>query len=112
MRSAVPPRVTIQTERFVPPLGTPVVPFFLFYLGVSLLKLNSSKKGALIINVLLDNLGLLSKFCRGFAKHRILVLSALGTQQLGIGIPILPGNPNMSLSQNPCLQKLRRGLSK
>ena len=34
-------------------LGTPVVPFCPFYLGVSLLKLNSRKKGTLIINGLL-----------------------------------------------------------
>ena len=37
-------------------LGTPVVPFFPFYLGVSLLKLNSRKKGTLIIMGLLGNL--------------------------------------------------------
>ena len=30
-------------------LGTPVVPFYPFYLGVSLLKQNSRKKGTLII---------------------------------------------------------------
>ena len=37
-------------------LGTPVVPFCPFYFGVSLLKLNSRKKGTLIINGLLGNL--------------------------------------------------------
>ena len=37
-------------------LGTPVVPFFPFYFGVSLLKLNSRKKGTLIIMRLLGNL--------------------------------------------------------
>ena len=37
-------------------LGTPVVPFSPFYLGVSLLKLNSRKKGTLIIMRLLGNL--------------------------------------------------------
>ena len=38
-------------------LGTPVVPFCPFYIGVSLLKLNSRKKGALITQGLLGNLG-------------------------------------------------------
>ena len=37
-------------------LGTTVVPFCPFYLGVSLLKLNIGKKGTLIINGLLGNL--------------------------------------------------------
>ena len=37
-------------------LGTPVVPFCPLYLGI-LLKLNSRKKGTLIINGLLENLG-------------------------------------------------------
>ena len=37
-------------------LGNPVVPFYPFYLGVSLLKLNSRKKGTLIIKGLLGNL--------------------------------------------------------
>ena len=37
-------------------LGTPVVPFCPFNFGVSLLKLNSRKKGTLIINGLLGNL--------------------------------------------------------
>ena len=37
-------------------LGTPVVPFCPFYFGVSFLKLNSRKKGTLIINGLLGNL--------------------------------------------------------
>ena len=36
-------------------LDTPVVPFCPFYFGVSLLKLNSRKKGALIVNGLLGN---------------------------------------------------------
>ena len=40
-------------------LGTPLVPFFPFYIGVFLLKLNSRKKGTLIIiKGLLGNLGL------------------------------------------------------
>ena len=34
-------------------LGTPVVPFILFFLGVSLLKLNNMRKGTLIIKRLL-----------------------------------------------------------
>ena len=34
-------------------LGSPVVHFFPFYIGVSLLKLNSRKKGTLMINGLL-----------------------------------------------------------
>ena len=38
-------------------LGTPEVPFCPFYFGVSFLKLNSRKKGTLIINGLLGNLG-------------------------------------------------------
>ena len=38
-------------------LGTPVVPFYTFYFGVSLLKLNSRKKGTLIVMGLLGNLG-------------------------------------------------------
>ena len=38
-------------------LGTPVAPFSPFYLGVSLWKLNGSKKGTLIIKGLLGNLG-------------------------------------------------------
>ena len=37
-------------------LGTPVVPFFPLYFGVSLLKLNSGKKGSLIISGILENL--------------------------------------------------------
>ena len=37
-------------------LGTPVVPFYPFCLGVSLLKLKSRKKGTLIIRGLLGNL--------------------------------------------------------
>ena len=37
-------------------LDTPVVPFYPFYLGVSLLKQNSRKKGTLIIQGLLGNL--------------------------------------------------------
>ena len=37
-------------------LGTPVVPFYLFYFGVSLFKQNSGKKGTLIIKGLLGNL--------------------------------------------------------
>ena len=37
-------------------LGSPVVPFFRFYVGVSLLKLNIRKKGTLIIRGLLGNL--------------------------------------------------------
>ena len=37
-------------------LGTPVVPFCPFYLGVSLLKPNSRKKGTLIIKGSLGNL--------------------------------------------------------
>ena len=38
-------------------LGTPVVPYSPFHVGVSLLKLNSRKKGTLIIKGLLLNLG-------------------------------------------------------
>ena len=38
-------------------LGTPAVPFCPFYLGVSLLKLNSRKKGTLFIKGLLGNPG-------------------------------------------------------
>ena len=38
-------------------LGTSVVPFCPFYLGVSLLKLNSRKKGTLVIKGLLGNPG-------------------------------------------------------
>ena len=37
-------------------LSTPVVPFFPFCLGVSLLKLNGRKKGTIIIKGLLGNL--------------------------------------------------------
>ena len=37
-------------------LGTPVVPFCPLYFGVSLLKLNSRKKGTLVIDGLLENL--------------------------------------------------------
>ena len=37
-------------------MGTPAVPFFLFDFGVSLLKLNSRKKGTLSIKGLLANL--------------------------------------------------------
>ena len=37
-------------------LGTPVVPFFPFNFGVSLLKQNSRKKGILMIMGLLGNL--------------------------------------------------------
>ena len=37
-------------------LGTPVVPFVPFYMGVSLVKLNTRKKGILIIKGLLGNL--------------------------------------------------------
>ena len=37
-------------------LGTPVVPFCPFYLGFSLLKLNSGKKGTLVLKGLLGNL--------------------------------------------------------
>ena len=37
-------------------LGTPVVGFYPFYFGVSLLKLNSRKKGTLVIMGLLGNL--------------------------------------------------------
>ena len=37
-------------------LGTPVVPFCPFYLGVSLLKLNTRKKGTLIFKWLLGKL--------------------------------------------------------
>ena len=44
-----------------PFLGTPVVHFFRFYFGVSLLKLNMRKKGTLIIKGLLGNLGLVAK---------------------------------------------------
>ena len=36
--------------------GTPAVPFYPFCLGVSLLKLNSRKKGTLMIRGLLGNL--------------------------------------------------------
>ena len=56
-------------------LGTPVVPFYPFYFGVSLLKLNSRKKGILIIGGLLGNLGSAlsrasSPACRGgYLKH-------------------------------------------
>ena len=39
-------------------LGTPVVPFYPFYFGLSLFKQNSRKKGTLIIKGLLGNLGL------------------------------------------------------
>ena len=39
-------------------LGTQVVPFFPFYVRVSLLKLNVRKNGTLIIQGLLGNLGL------------------------------------------------------
>ena len=39
-------------------LGTPVVPFCSFYVGVSLVKLNSRNKGTRIINGLLGNLGI------------------------------------------------------
>ena len=42
--------------RLNPILGTPVVHFFTFNFGVSLLKLNSRKKGTLIINGLLGNI--------------------------------------------------------
>ena len=44
-------------------LGTPVVPFCPFYLGVSLLKLNSRKKGTLIIKGLLGNLVMYCILC-------------------------------------------------
>ena len=37
-------------------LGTPVVPFFPFYLGVSFVKLNRRKTGTLSIKGLLGNL--------------------------------------------------------
>ena len=37
-------------------LGTPIVPFYPFYLGVSVLKLNTGKKGTLIIMGLLGSL--------------------------------------------------------
>ena len=40
----------------LPLLGTPVVPFCPFYLGVSLFKPNSRKKGTLIIKGFLGNL--------------------------------------------------------
>ena len=39
-------------------LGTPVVPFFPFYMRVSLLKLNIRKRRTLIIKVSLGDLGL------------------------------------------------------
>ena len=39
-------------------LGTPVVPFGPFYSGVSIFKLNIRKKGTLIIQESLGNLGL------------------------------------------------------
>ena len=45
-----------QPYTLKPEPGTPVVPFCPFHLGVSLLKLNSRKKGTLIINGLLGNL--------------------------------------------------------
>ena len=38
-------------------LGTSIVSFFPFYLGVSLLRFNARKKGTLIIKGLLGNLG-------------------------------------------------------
>ena len=50
-------KLYVQIYNVIQMLGTPVVPFRPFYLGVSLLKLNSRKKGTLIINGLLGNLG-------------------------------------------------------
>ena len=47
----------LTVSRILKYLGTPVVPFCPFCFGVSLLKLNSGKKGTLIINGLLGNLG-------------------------------------------------------
>ena len=41
--------IGLTPHRSYPALGTLVVPFFPFYLGVSLLKLNSKKKGTLLI---------------------------------------------------------------
>ena len=43
-------------------LGAPVVPLFLSYLGVSLLKLNIRKKDTLTVMGLLGNLGLDIRF--------------------------------------------------
>ena len=48
--------LTIFAPTLNPKLGTPVVPFCPVYLGVSLLKLNSRKKGTLVIKGLLGNL--------------------------------------------------------
>ena len=42
-------------------LGTPVVPLFPFYFGVTVLKLNAREKGTLIIKGLLENLDLASR---------------------------------------------------
>ena len=51
-QESAPARLSVHEER----LGTPVVPFFLFYSRVSSLKLNMRKKGTLIIKGLLGNL--------------------------------------------------------
>ena len=65
------PRIIIGTQKGtiiltipqLPILGTPVEPFFPFYLGVSLLKLNSRKKGTLFMKGLLGNLVLFDGLC-------------------------------------------------
>ena len=54
-------------------LGSPAVPFCRFYLGVSLLKRNITKKGTLIINGLLGNLG--KTFGRSRAVEELMLRS-------------------------------------
>ena len=57
-------------------LCTPVVPFCPFYFGVSLLKLNSRKKGTLIINEFPGNLGW--HWQSGLGAEELLVLGFRG----------------------------------
>ena len=61
-------------------LGSPVVPFCPFWYGISLLKPNSRKKGALIIKGLLENQGEIAVIagycnmhlqCRRFVSRRV-----------------------------------------
>ena len=64
-------------------LGTPVVPFFPFYLGVSLLKLNSRKKDALIIKGLLGNLVIITPCYCSFQSLRWSDLGSSPSTSLG-----------------------------
>ena len=84
-------------------LGTPLVPFFPFYSGVSLLKLNSRKKGTLIIMGLRGNLVLLLPFLQALLLPLLILLKFL--------IIIITTMIAIGFKTHTCLEVAELGLS-